>query len=92
MHLRYKPEIVNSGLRDNTIVDPTRKTGKHLEPAEFAAMKDQEDVVVLDVRSKYEHELGRFKNAMTLDIDNFREFPEKVKELENLKGKKLAMT
>ena len=89
LHVRYKPEIVNSGLRDPKVVDPTKKTGKHLEPAEFAAMKDRDDVVVLDVRSKYEHELGHFKNALTLDIDNFREFPEKAKELEKLKGKKV---
>lgn len=89
IHLRYKPEIVHSGLKDKSIVDPTRKTGIHLEPAQFAEMKDQDDVVVLDVRSNYEHQLGRFKNALTLDIDNFREFPEKVKELENLKGKKV---
>jgi UPF0176 protein len=89
LHVRYKPEIVNSGLRDPKVVDPTKKTGKHLEPSEFATMKDREDVVVLDVRSKYEHELGHFKNALTLDIDNFREFSEKVKELENLKGKKV---
>jgi UPF0176 protein len=43
----------------------------------------------LDVRSNYEHEVGKFKNALTLDIENFRDFPEKVKELEHLKGKKI---
>lgn len=89
MHCRYKAEIVHSGLRDPKTIDPTKQTGKHLEPKEFLEMKDQEDVVILDVRSNYEHKLGRFKNAVTLDIDNFREFPEKVKELEHLKGKKI---
>ena len=89
MHCRYKPEIVHSGLRDPKEIDPTKKTGKHLEPKEFMEMKDQEDVVILDVRSNYEHTVGRFKNAVTLDIENFREFPEKVKELEHLKGKKI---
>jgi len=86
IHVRYKPEIVHSALRH---LDPNVKTGKHLDPVEFKAMKDQEDVVILDVRSNYEHELGRFKNALTLDIDNFRDFPEKVKELEHLKNKKI---
>jgi len=85
-HVRYKPEIVHSALRH---LDPNVKTGKHLAPKEFKALKDQEDVVILDVRSNYEHELGRFKNAITLDIDNFRDFPEKVKELEHLKNKKV---
>lgn len=86
IHVRYKPEIVHSALRH---LDPNVRTGKHLEPTEFRKMKDQEDVVILDVRSNYEHELGHFKNALTLDIDNFRDFPEKVKELEHLKGKKI---
>ena len=86
IHVRYKPEIVHSSLRH---LDPNVKTGKHLEPEEFKKMKDEEDVVILDVRSKYEHDLGHFKNAITVDIDNFREFPERVKELAHLKNKKV---
>jgi UPF0176 protein len=27
-------------------------------------MKDRDDVVILDVRSNYEHSLGKFKNAI----------------------------
>lgn len=86
IHVRYKPEIVHSALRH---LDPNVRTGKHLEPEEFKKLKDQKDVVILDVRSNYEHELGHFKNAITLDIDNFRDFPEKVKELGHLKNKKV---
>lgn len=85
-HVRYKEEIVHSALRH---LDPNIKTGKHLNPKQFKELKDQQNVIILDVRSNYEHELGHFKNALTLDIDNFRDFPEKVKELEHLKGKKV---
>lgn len=86
MHVRVKREIVHVGLPE---LDPTQFPDNHLEPAEFLAMKDAEDVVVLDVRSNYEHQLGRFKNAVTLDIENFREFPDKLDELEQYKGKKI---
>jgi UPF0176 protein len=86
LYVRVKPEIVNSGLEH---IDPNQKTGIHLEPHEFHKIKDEEDVVILDVRSNYEHALGKFKNAITLDIDNFREFPEKVRELDNLKDKRV---
>jgi UPF0176 protein len=86
INVRAKEEIVHSGLRH---LDPNIRTGKHLEPQEFREMKDREDVVILDVRSDYEHKLGHFKNALRLDIENFRDFPEKVKELEHLKGKKV---
>lgn len=84
MHVRYKKEIVHSGLLD---IDPSQETGKHLSANDFKALKDREDVVVVDVRSNYEHSVGKFKNALTFDIENFREFPDKVNELEQYKDK-----
>ncbi len=86
LNVRVKDEIVHSGLKD---IDPTKKTGTYLEPEEFKQMKDNEDVVVVDVRSNYENNVGRFKNAITFDIDNFRDFPDKVSELESYKDKKV---
>lgn len=87
LHVRVKPEIVHSGLQH---IDPNKRTGIHLAPAEFRKMKNDQDVVLLDVRSNYEHKVGRFRNAVTLDIENFRDFPDKVKELEKYKGKKIV--
>jgi UPF0176 protein len=89
MHVRYKDEIVHSGLRDPNIINPQQKTGKHLEPKEFLDLKNSEDVIILDVRSNYEHNLGKFKNAITLDIENFRDFPDKINELAQYKDKKV---
>lgn len=90
MHVRYKEEIVHSGLRDPNIINPQIQTGKYLEPKEFLDMKNAEDVVILDVRSNYEHNLGKFKNAITLDIENFRDFPDKINELAKYKDKKIV--
>lgn len=90
MHVRTKTEIVHSGLRDPKVIDPTKETGKHLRGDEFLALKDREDVVIVDVRSNYETRLGRFKNSVTLDIENFREFPEKIAELEQYKNKTIV--
>jgi UPF0176 protein len=90
MHCRYKAEIVHSGLRDPGIIDPETKTGIHLEPKDFVKMKDDEDVVIVDVRSNYEHSIGRFKNAITFDMENFRDFPEKINELAKYKNKKIV--
>jgi UPF0176 protein len=88
LHVRYKGEIVNSGSA-HLDIDPTTKTGTHLEPQEFAEMMHEDDVVVLDVRSNYESGLGRFKGAIVADIDNFRDFPEYIKNLEQYKDKKV---
>lgn len=89
MHVRAKDEIVNSGLKNRPEVSPILATGKHLEPAEFLAMKNNPDVLVLDVRSDYEYKLGKFDNALTLDMENFREFPEKIEGLKQYKDKKI---
>lgn len=86
LHVRVKDEIVHSGLMH---INPNQQTGIHLEPDEFKKMKNEKDVVLLDVRSNYEHHVGKFKNAVTLDIENFRDFPEKIKELERYKNKKI---
>lgn len=89
LHVRVKPEIVHSSLRH---VNPNEKTGKYVEPEEFRQIlkEEDEDTVILDVRSNYEHGVGKFKNAVTLDIDNFREFPDKIDELEKYKDKKIV--
>lgn len=89
LYVRVKPEIVHSSL---THIDPNQRTGKHLEPEEWKEMMKRDDVVILDVRSNYEHEVGRFKNAVTLDIENFRDFPEKVEELKQQFKDKKVMT
>ena len=86
LHVRVKPEIVHSSLRH---VRPHEKTGRHLSPKEFKALKDRDDVVMVDVRSDYEYNLGRFKNAVTLDMENFRDFPERVERLKQFKNKKI---
>jgi len=84
IHVRYKPEIVHSGIQG---IDPAKRTGKHLKAAEFQELKEKDNVVILDVRSNYEHHIGHFKGARTLDIENFRDFPSKLGELEDLKDK-----
>ena len=87
LHVRVKQEIVHSSLAH---IDPNKKTGIHLSPQEFKIFKDDESVILLDVRSNYEHNVGKFKNAVTLDIENFRDFPEKVDELEKYKNKHIV--
>ena len=86
LNVRVKDEIVHSGLKD---INPFKKTGKYIEPHEFKIIKDDNDVVIVDVRSNYEHNIGKFKNAISFDIDNFRDFPAKVAELKKYEDKKI---
>ncbi|MCG8310410.1 MAG: rhodanese-related sulfurtransferase [Cytophagales bacterium] len=86
LNVRVKEEIVHSGLKH---IDPNLKTGTYIEPEEFRQIKDGDDVVLVDVRSNYEHNVGKFKNAISLDIDNFRDFPTKIDELKIYRDKKI---
>jgi len=86
LNVRVKSEIVLSGFSH---IDPNNQTGIHLEPKQFKEMKDDDDVVLLDCRSNYEHGVGKFKNAVTMDIENFRDMPEKLEELKQFKDKKV---
>ena len=85
LYVRIKKEIVHSELP----VDPLVRTGKHLEPAEFKKMLADENVVLVDMRSNYEHMVGKLKGAITFDMENLRELPDHVHEIEHLKHKKI---
>ena len=88
LHVRVKPEIVHSSLHT---IDPNTRTGTYVEPEAFRKIlkEKDEDTVIVDVRSNYEHKVGKFKDAITFDIDNFRNFPDKINELEQYRNKKV---
>ncbi|MBC8151886.1 MAG: rhodanese-related sulfurtransferase [Bacteroidetes bacterium] len=85
LNVRLKSEIVNSDLP----VDPRQRTGIHLEPEAFRKLKNDPDVVLVDMRSNYEHSVGKFKGAVTFDMENLRELPDHIQEIEHLRTKKI---
>lgn len=85
--VKVREEIVHFGEK----VDLT-KTGEYLPPEKLKEMYDnREDFVIIDVRNDYETKIGKFEDALTLPIKTFREFPKEVKNLENLKDRKVVM-
>ncbi|MDF1825603.1 MAG: rhodanese-related sulfurtransferase [Verrucomicrobiales bacterium] len=90
MSIKVRDEIVRLGLDATTDIDPNRLTGKRLSPAQFYQKMQEEEVVIIDGRNDYEAELGKFKNAICPTVENFREFPDWLREnAEKLKGKKI---
>lgn len=69
--IKVKDHIIKMGKE----VDPTIKTGIHLSPSEFKKKMKQEDTIIVDFRSKMEHHLGKFKDAVTFNINNMYEIP-----------------
>lgn len=69
--VKHKQKIVADGLDDSTF--DASDTGTYLTAAEMNAYIENPDAVVVDMRNAYESEVGHFKNAITPDVDTFRE-------------------
>ncbi len=69
--IKVRPKIVADGLDDSSF-DVTNK-GVHLDAKSFNELTSQEDTVVIDMRNHYESEVGHFENAITPDVETFRE-------------------
>lgn len=69
--IKVRKKIVADGLQDDNF-DVTQK-GKHLNAEEFNALLNDPKTVCVDMRNHYESEIGRFKGAVTPDVDTFRE-------------------
>ena len=84
MHVRLKNEIVNSSLNNLSL----KNGGKRLLPEQLKQLYDNnEDFVIVDARNWYESQIGRFKNAITPAMKNFREWKQVVEELKMYKNK-----
>lgn len=86
--VKVRKEIVALGL-DADI----NKKGQHISPRRLKKWLDRgEDIVIIDARNDYEHKIGKFKDALTLPIKTFKEFPEAAeKALQDKKDKKVVM-
>lgn len=90
LKMKVRPKIVADGLADGTF-DVTN-VGRHLTAEEFNAAMQEEGTIVVDMRNRYESEIGRFENALCPDVDTFREEIEYVtKVLEDKKDAKILM-
>ena len=90
MRVRSKKEIISLGRDD---INPRELTGDYVTPQELYAMyENNEDVVVLDTRNEYETRVGLFENAVDLQLDTFRDFPNAIEQLpDEYKDKQIVM-
>ncbi|MGB5490604.1 MAG: rhodanese-related sulfurtransferase [Woeseiaceae bacterium] len=89
MRVRLKREIVTLGRPD---ILPHKSTGQHVSPEQWNTLLDDPNVLLVDTRNHYEHEVGTFPGAIDPGNDSFREFPEFAKMLaESSKERPLAM-
>ena len=78
LKVKVRGKIVADGLNDNSF-DVTDK-GVHLNANEFNKMMEDPDTIVVDMRNHYESEIGHFKDAITPDVDTFRDSLDIIEE------------
>ncbi|WP_031426560.1 rhodanese-related sulfurtransferase [Flavimarina sp. Hel_I_48] len=71
LKVKVRNKIVADGLEDDSF-DVTNK-GIHVDAKTFNDLIEDKDTVLVDMRNHYESEIGHFKNAITPDVDTFRD-------------------
>ena len=91
LKVKVRKKIVADGLNDATF-DVTNK-GVHVDAKTFNTLIEDPDTVLVDMRNHYESEIGHFKNAITPDVDTFRDSLDIIEKdlADHKEDKKLVM-
>ncbi|MCO4820989.1 MAG: rhodanese-related sulfurtransferase [Flavobacteriaceae bacterium] len=91
LKVKVREKIVADGLNDDAF-DVTNK-GVHVGAEQFNLLIEDPNVVLVDMRNHYESEIGHFKNAVTPDVDTFRESLDIIEDdlKDHKEDKKLVM-
>jgi UPF0176 protein len=88
--IKVRKKIVADGLDDSSF-DVTN-TGEYLTAKEMNEYIDDPNAVIVDMRNRYESEIGHFERAITPNVDTFREELQLVPQLlQGDKDKKVAL-
>lgn len=89
MKVRLKREIVTMGV---DAIDPLAGVGSYVAPADWNALIDAPDTVVIDTRNDYEVKIGSFTGAIDPGTAAFSDFPAWADaRLPDLRDKRVAM-
>jgi len=82
--VKIKKEVVPMG-----IMVTKRNTKNHVKPSKWNDLIKDKNTYLIDARKPFEHEVGTFKRSINPNVNNFREFPNYLKNLD--KDKNIAM-
>ncbi len=89
MKVRLKAEIVTLGP---VHADPTESVGAYVEAADWNALIEDPETIVIDTRNSYEFAIGTFRNAIDPATESFSAFPDWVqRNLAEKKHRRIAM-
>lgn len=88
LKIKVRPEIVTLGIGDLNI---KKETAPVVTASQLNKMyENKEDFLVLDLRNDFEVKVGYFKNTVNPKLRNFRDLPNKIKNIEYLKERKVV--
>tara|TARA_B100001123_G_scaffold430490_1_gene550495 strand:+ start:1168 stop:1845 length:678 start_codon:yes stop_codon:yes gene_type:complete len=82
--IKIKKEVVPMGIKVNK-----RKAKNHVSPAKWNQLIEDKNTFLIDARKPFEYRVGTFKRSINPNVNNFREFPNYLKNLD--KDKTIAM-
>lgn len=89
LSVKVRDEIVGTHFPKH--IDPTKKTGVRLTPAQLRALYESgEDFTVIDMRNSYEIASGAFKDSIDPGMKNSRDLPLTMASLQKYKDKKVV--
>lgn len=76
MRVKIKKELVPGSIH------PTALSAPAISPLELKAWyESKKDFVIIDARNNYEVKMGKFKNALDIQIETFNQFSKKIAAL-----------
>ncbi len=89
MKVRLKNEIVTMKVAD---LDPARGAAPYVDPADWNALVDDPDTILIDTRNGFEVGYGSFVGAVDPETKSFGEFPDWWRaNADRFAGKRVAM-
>ena len=88
LKIKKRQELVPSGTKGRSF----DHQGNYLTPLEWSNFVEDPNNIIIDVRNDYENKVGTFKNSISPNTKNFREFKDFVKKNKSkFKGKNIGI-
>jgi len=84
--IKIKNEVVPLGLKINS---NNKKLNRYISGKSWNKLISNKETLVVDARKPFEYDVGTFKNSINPNIQNFRDFPKYLKNID--KAKPVAM-
>jgi len=84
--IKIKNEVVPLGLKINS---NNKKLNRYIYGKSWNKLISNKETLVVDARKPFEYDVGTFKNSINPNIQNFRDFPKYLKNID--KAKPVAM-